>query len=72
MSLLAFHRFLIATAILFCGGYAVREITAALRGAGTGALVVGAVFALLTVALVVYLVRLRHFLGYDREEPSAR
>ncbi len=72
MSLVGFHRFLIATAILFCGGYAARELTAAVRDGGTGTFVIGAVFAVLTVALVVYLARLRRFLGYDEGEPSAR
>ncbi len=72
MSLIHFHRFLIGTAILFCGGYAAREFAAAFRGAGMGAFVLGAVFAVLGAGLLVYLVHLRRFLGYDEGEISAR
>ena len=72
MSLLHFHRILIATAILFCAGYAAWELAAGVRGGGAGAFVMGAVFGVLAVGLTVYLVRLRRFLGYDEEGPSAR
>lgn len=71
MSLISFHRFLIAVAILFCGGYAARELTAAVRNGGAGAFVSGVVFAVLALGLLVYLIRLRSFLGYDGGEPSS-
>lgn len=66
MSLVSFHRFLIATGILFCMGFAAWEIRAYMTAeAGAGALALGATFALLGVALVVYLVRLRSFLKLE-------
>ena len=64
MNLIAFHRFLIASAILFCGGFSAWEFRAYAAGAGTGALVLGCVFVLLTAGLVYYLWRLKSFLGY--------
>lgn len=72
MSLLQFHRFLIATGILFCAGYAVRELVRARGGGGPAALALGVLFAVLAVGLLVYLVRLRRFLGYDKGAPSPR
>ena len=65
MNLIAFHRFLIACAILFCGGFSAWEFRAYAAGGGTGALVLGAVFVLLTLGLTYYLWRLKQFLGYD-------
>jgi hypothetical protein len=61
MSLIGFHRFLIATAIVFCSGYAVWEFD---RGGSRG-IIVGGIFALLTVALTFYLRHLGRFLGYE-------
>ena len=66
-SLIAFHRVLIAAGILFCGGFAAYMIRAALRGGGGDAWALGAVFAVLAVALLVYLWNLSRVLGYDRE-----
>lgn len=63
MSLVSFHRFLIVTAILFCGGFAAWEYTQFSRSSATGSLVVAAVFAVLAVGLGVYLARLDDFLG---------
>lgn len=63
MSLISFHRVLILVAIAFCLGYAsweLREFRTA--GAGAGALVTAGVFALLAMALAVYLARLRTIL----------
>ena len=67
MSLIGFHRFLITTAILFCAGYSGYEFWAWGRDGGTGAMVQGIVFAVLTVGLVAYLVRLNRFLGMEEE-----
>lgn len=67
MSLLSFHRVLILTAIAFCLGYAAWELRAFLRfDAGAGAVLVAGVFALLGIALSVYLVRLRSILGLEK------
>lgn len=69
MSLVSFHRLLIVTAILFCGGFAAWQLD---RYAGSGdavELVVGSAFALGAVLLIVYLVRLNRILG--RREPGS-
>ncbi len=65
MSLIAFHRFLIGSAIVFCGGFAGWEFRAYSSSGETGTLVLGVVFVFLTLGLVFYLWRLRRFLGYD-------
>ena len=63
MSLVHFHRFLIATAIVFCLGYGAWELNAAADRAG--GFVQGTVFIVLGLGLTVYLRQLRRFLGYD-------
>jgi hypothetical protein len=63
MSLVDFHRFLIATAIVFCLGYGAWELNAAAVGAG--GLIQGTVFIVLGLGLCVYLRHLGRFLGYD-------
>lgn len=72
MSLIAFHRFLIASAILFCFGYAAWELVHFwVTGAG-GSLALGLVFVILGVLLSIYLARLRRYVGYrDEGEPEA-
>ena len=65
MSLIAFHRFLIAAAILFCLGFGLWELLAARDGGGVGALALALIFTLLGIGLIVYLVHLGRFLGYD-------
>ena len=70
MSLIAFHRFLIATAIVFCFGYAVWELMTWWVGRSTGALILGVTFVVLGVGLTFYLARLRRFLGMDAD-PAA-
>ena len=65
MSLVSFHRFLIATSIVFCLGFAAWEFDAAVDGAGGPAFVLGTVFAILGLSLIVYLRYLGRFLGYD-------
>ena len=67
MSLIAFHRFLIATGIAFCAGFAAWEVRAWTRTNDTGMLVLGITFALLCVGLIVYLRRLNRILGYERD-----
>ena len=68
VSLLAFHRFLIAAAIAFCLGYAVWEARDWMETREVGALVIACVFVLLAAGLGVYLSRLERFLGYGRGE----
>lgn len=62
MGVIGFHRFLISAAILFCLGYAVWEFVQYDRGAGTGALVIAAVFVALGAGLGYYLANLQRFL----------
>ena len=70
MSLVSFHRGLIAVAIVFCIGYGIWELAAFGRTGSDTSLLVGVVFIILGVALAVYLSRLRRFLGYDRGDPG--
>ena len=66
MSLIGFHRFLIATAIVFCFGFAVWELMTWWIRRSTGVLVLGVTFLILGGLLCYYLARLRHFLGEDK------
>ena len=60
--MIPFHRFLIATAILFCVGFAVWAF-AAYRATGAGLqLALGIVFAIAGLALGYYLKNLNRFL----------
>ncbi len=65
MSLIGFHRVLIAAAILFCGGYGTYELLAFTRGGGNGSLVISGVFFDFTAGLTYYLWHLRRFLGVE-------
>ncbi len=65
MNLIAFHRFLIGSAIVFCGGFAGWEFRAYSASGETGTLVMGVVFVFLTLGLVYYLWHLRRLLGYE-------
>ena len=66
MSLVAFHRFLIATGIVFCFGFGAWEARAYVENGGTLALLLAVTFAVLGIALTLYLRRLNRFLGYER------
>lgn len=70
LSLISFHRFLIATAIAFCFGFAIWELMTWWVGRTPGALALGLTFVLLGAALVFYLSRLRRFLGVDERAPE--
>lgn len=61
--MIAFHRVLIATAILFCGGFAVWSIVAFRASGGLLPLGLGIIFALAAALLGYYLKNLRRFLG---------
>ena len=65
MSLIAFHRFLIAFGIVFCFGFAVWELMTWWVGRTPGALVLGLTFIALGGLLSYYLARLRRFVGYQ-------
>lgn len=66
MSIVGFHRFLIGTAILFCGLFAAWEY-AAYAGSGGGlSLALGILFTVLAVGLVWYLANLDRFLDRER------
>jgi hypothetical protein len=69
VSLIAFHRVLIATGILFCFGFAAWELVFWWVTRRVGALALGVVFVLLGVGLCWYLARLARFLGYEKKEP---
>jgi hypothetical protein len=66
MSLIAFHRFLISTGILFCAAFAVWEFRAYAANGGALSIVLAVTFTILASGLVFYLSRLKRFLGYDR------
>lgn len=66
MSLIAFHRFLIAAGIVFCFGFAGWEVRAFLTDGAVGSILLALVFIVLGVALSIYLWRLKRILGYER------
>ncbi len=61
--MIGFHRLLIATAILFCGGFAAWSFVAFRADGGTVSLVLATTFAAAAVALAYYLAHLKRFLG---------
>jgi hypothetical protein len=61
--MIAFHRFLIGTAILFCAGFSVWALAAFRANGGAVPLVLGVTFGIGTLALSYYLKNLRRFLG---------
>lgn len=71
-SLIQFHRVLITAGILFCAGFAAWAFHAAASGHRPALWVLGAVFAILTVALGVYLWNLRRVLGYGDSDSGRR
>ena len=71
MSLIAVHRFLIGTGIVFCFGFAIWELMTWWVGRTPGALVLGITFVALGVLLSFYLARLRRFLGIESEAGRA-
>jgi hypothetical protein len=66
MSLISFHRFLIATAIVFCFGFAIWELMTWWVARTSGTLALGLTFVLLGAGLCVYLAKLRRILGVER------
>lgn len=75
-SLIPFHRVLIATAIVFCGGLAWWMFSMRDQGGSTPYALLAAIFAILAVVLAIYLWNLRRVLGYrdrrDERGPESR
>ncbi len=65
MSLINFHRVLIAFAILFCGGYGLYELVGFNEDQETTSLVISGFFLACTVGLSYYLWNLKRILGVD-------
>ncbi len=63
MSLISFHRILIAVAILFCAGYGLYEHSAFTESGETGSLFMSGFFFVVTAGLTYYLWHLKRFLG---------
>ena len=55
MSLISFHRLLIAVGIMFCGGYAIWEILRFLSNGGIGSVLLATAFGAAAIALGYYL-----------------
>lgn len=72
MSLVRFHRVLIASAIVFCAGFSALELFAYSRDGGTLELILGLAFALAAGALIFYLWHLRRILGLPKQPPPRR
>lgn len=66
MSVIGFHRVLIATGILFCGLFAGWQGVAFARDGSLGDLILAVFFALAAVGLVYYLANLDRFLDRKR------
>ncbi len=65
MSLINFHRILIAVAILFCGSYGVYELTVFMESGEMGSLLLSGFFMVVTICLSYYLWHLKRILGVD-------
>ncbi len=65
MSLINFHRVLIAVAILFCASYGVYELTVFTESGEVGSLLLSGFFLVVTVGLSYYLRHLKRILGVD-------
>ena len=60
--MIPFHRFLIATAIIFCATFATWAFVAFRKDGGTTPLVLGIAFTIAALALAYYLKNLKRFL----------
>jgi len=63
VSLIAFHRVLITTGILFSGGFAAWQVQQFTQGGGALQLALGCVFGLAALGLLWYLLHLDRYLG---------
>lgn len=62
-TLVSFHKFLIASAIVFCAGFSAWQLVRFARGGVVLDLMLGLAFALATGLLLVYLLHLRRVLN---------
>ncbi len=65
LSLINFHRVLIAVAIFFCAGYGVYEFLAFAESGRIGSLMIAGFFLVVALGLAYYLWHLKRFLGVD-------
>ncbi|MBI4788884.1 MAG: hypothetical protein HY782_17775 [Chloroflexi bacterium] len=72
MSLVAFHKFLIATGIVFCAGYALRQVSHFRATGDSGALVAAIVFGAAALGLGLYLNHLHAILRIPSERAGPR
>lgn len=72
MSLIGFHRVLIACGILFCAGFSAWELVAFTRSDRLSDLLLGLGFALASGVLTVYLLFLRRILRLPDERSRLR
>jgi hypothetical protein len=70
MSLISFHRLLIAVAIMFCGGYAIWEVLRFLSDGSIGSALLAAAFGAAAIALAYYLRHLGRILRLGNEGVS--
>ncbi len=70
MSLIAFHRFLIAAGILFCLGFSGYQLARYADTASGADLLLALIFVTLGLALAYYLSRLAFFLGGGDKSPD--
>lgn len=73
MSLIGFHRVLIASAIAFCAGFGAWQLAAFMRGGQAADLLLGIAFGIAAGALTIYLLFLRRVLRLpDRGRDTGR
>ncbi|MGH7554618.1 MAG: hypothetical protein ACREMQ_16570 [Longimicrobiales bacterium] len=65
-TLVPFHRFLIASAIIFCAGFSAWQLVRFVNDRGWLELVLGLAFALAAGLLLLYLLHLRRFLNLPK------
>lgn len=68
MSLIAFHRILIGTGIVFCFGFAAWELVLWWVTRAGGALAMGLVFVVLGAGLSWYLANLKRLVDYREQQ----
>ncbi len=71
MSLIGFHRFLIATGIIFCLGFAIWELASYRATGSLWAVVIGISFGLAALGMGYYLRHLNRFLGLPGQRPGS-
>jgi hypothetical protein len=71
MSLIGFHRFLIAAAILFCGGFAIWQFLAFLDQRRAAPFLMAIAFAVAAVAFGYYLRHLSRFLRLPPDQDAS-